>query len=251
MKMKLNRSVSISYFFFIITLLFLMVNFSTFAKTNPDKLADKARDVIDRYYFANDFQISVDNKDVLTIEGTANTLYDKLRARELLSRIPGIKKINSEIEVSTSLLPDEEIEANILEELKYNKSILEPDKINVNVKNGVVTLSGEVNDYHEKLMVQSITSWQDGVKEMISNIKVLPPAVAKSDENIYEIVNNVLKDRFPLEKNVVADVQDGIVTISGSVRNLWAKDHITDELRQIAGVIDVSNNLIILPPETI
>ncbi|MEJ2506354.1 MAG: BON domain-containing protein, partial [Ignavibacteriaceae bacterium] len=59
-----------------------------------------------------------------------------------------------------------------------------------------------------------------------------------------------LKDHFPLEKNVVADVNDGIVTVSGSVRNLWAKEHITDELLQIAGVNDVNNDLVILPPES-
>ena len=251
MKMKSNSSVSTSYFFFLITILFLSVNFLSIAETNPDKLAEKARNIIDRYYYADDFHVNVDNNDVLTIDGTVNTLYDKLRVRELLSRIPGLKQINSKIEVNPSMLPDKEIEMNIRDELGYNKSILEPENIKINVKDGVVTLSGTVSHYREKLMAQSIASWQDGVKDMISNIKVLSPAAAKSDANIYDIVNDVLKDHFPLEKNVVADVNDGIVTVSGSVRNLWAKEHITDELLQIAGVNDVNNDLVILPPESI
>ena len=252
MKNKLINKVDTYLYPFVLIIFLLFGNYSlTLAQSNPTTIADNARKMIDRYYFNQDFQISVNKQDELNISGTVNTLFDKLRVRELLSRVPGVKKINSQISISASTLPDMEIQDNIINELKYNSSILEPDKIKVNVQNGVVTLSGEVNYYHEKEMVQSIASWQAGVKNMISNIKVLPPAIAKSDENLDEIISDVLKDRFPLEKNIAVDVNNGVVTVSGSVNNLWAKEHVTDELLQIVGVKSVNNNLIIIPPEEI
>ena len=232
-----------------IVLLIFCINIPVAAKINPRTLENNARKMIDRYYFDNDFYITANDQDVVTIKGTVNTLYDKLRARELVSRVPGIKEINSEITIDTPLLPDKEIQDNIIDEIKYNSSILEPDKIKVNVHDGTVTLSGDVNYYHEKLMVQSIASWQDGVQNMISNIKVLAPNIERSDENLYEILTDVLKDRFPLEKNIAIDVNNGVVTASGSVRSLWAKDHIADEIHQIVGVKSVENNLVVIQPD--
>jgi len=227
--------------------LLLAINSPVYSRTSPAALENKALKIIGKYYSDNDFNVTVNDQDVLTIEGTVKTLYDKLRLRELIAEVPGIKKINPQIEISTTILPDEEIEANILDELKLNKSILEPDKINVHVKDGVVTLSGNVNYYREKIMVQTIASWQDGVKDMISNLKVLPPAIAESDENLYEIITDLLKEHFPLEKDVAVEVKEGIVTVSGGVKNLWSKEHITDEIHHVIGVSNVVNNLIIIP----
>lgn len=226
--------------------LFLTLSFSIYSQTNPGKLGDRVNKIIGKYYLDNDFNVTVNDQDVVTIKGTVNTLYDKLKLQELIAEVPGIKKINPQLEISNTMIPDEEIEANILDELRLNKSILEPEKINVRVKDGVVTLSGAANYYHEKLMAQSIASWQNGVKDMVSNIKVLPPAIAVSDENLYEIISDMLKDRFPLEKDVAVEVKNGNVTVSGAVKNLWSKQHITDEIHQIIGVSSVENNLIII-----
>lgn len=246
MKPLLNKSGLCKYASPFLIFLFFIPGISAIAQTNPKVLEDNARNIIDKYYSDEDFTVSVNDQDVLTLSGTVNTLYDKLKLQELIARIPGIKKINSEVDITSSLLPDKEIETNILDEIKYNRSILEPEKIKVAAHNGVVTLSGEVNYYPEKLMVQSIASWQDGVKDMISNIKVLPPAIAKSDENLYEIITDELKDNFPLEKDVVVEVKNGSVTISGAVKNLWLKNQIEDSIHHIVGVNSVLNNLIII-----
>lgn len=243
----LNKTRTLKYSLLFTVVLFSIISFPIYSRTNPASLENQAMKIIGKYYLDNDFNVSVNNQDVLTIQGTVNTLYDKLKLQELIAEVPGIKNINSEIDIETAMLPDKEIEENIINELELNKSILDPDRIKVNVKNGVVTLSGDVSYYNERIMAQSIASWQNGIKNMISNIKVLPPAIARSDENLDEIITDLLKDRFPLENNVVVEVNDGIVTVSGGVKNLWSKKHIADEIHQVIGVSSVVNNLIIIP----
>ncbi len=92
-------------------------------------------------------------------------------------------------------------------------------------------------------MAQTIASWQNGVTDMKSNIKVLSPKDARSDDNLYSIINDILKNRFGLEDNVKFNVNDGVVDLFGSVKSLYAKDKIEEEVRQIIGVKKVLSEL--------
>lgn len=92
-------------------------------------------------------------------------------------------------------------------------------------------------------MAQSIASWQDGVKDMTSNIVVLSPVKARSDDNLKEVISDILKKHFMLENNVRFDVDKGIVTLSGSVKSIYAKDNIQEEIQHILGIKEVINQL--------
>ncbi len=215
---------------------------SIFPQSNPGQLKEQVLQKISGYY-PDEFDVTVDQTGAVTISGDVNTLFDKLKITELISRVNGVSKINNNIEIQTEPTIDEEIKANIEEELKLNNVILEPDKINVEVKNGVVYLTGTVSYFREKLMAQTIASWQDGVTDMKSSIKVLSPMAARSDDNLYSIINDILKNRFGLEDKVKFNVNDGVVDLLGSVKSLYAKDKIAEEIQQIIGVKKVLNEL--------
>ena len=215
---------------------------SIFPQSNPEQLKEKVIQNISGYY-PDEFDVTVDQSGAVTVSGEVNTLFDKLKITELISRVNGVSKINNIIEIQTEPTVDEEIKANIEEELKLNNVILEPDKINVEVKNGVVYLTGTVSYFREKLMAQTIASWQNGVTDMKSSIKVLSPKVAQSDDNLYTIINDILKNRFGLEDKVKFNVDGGVVDLLGSVKSLYAKDKIAEEIQQIIGVKKVLNEL--------
>ena len=234
----------------IITLTFLsiivvfLMNVRITATSNSMKLKKNIESTISEYY-VEPIRVSVENNGVVTVEGEVNTLFDKLKIGELIETVNGVQKINNDITVINDITADDVIKSNIVDELQINDAILEPEKITVNVNKGVVTLAGTVSYYREKLIAQSIASWQDGVTELISNISVLPLSAAKSDENISAIVKDLIENRFPLEKNVRFSVVHGKVNLTGSVKNLWAKDHIQTEIQHILGVKEVNNNLTI------
>jgi len=215
---------------------------SSFAQLNPKQLENKVKKTIGGYYL-DPFNISVSSGGIITINGITNTLFDKLKIGELVSQVDGVRGINNKIEVRVEPTPDNMIKDNIENELELNNVILEPKNITVDVTGGVVNLSGTVSYFREKLMAQSIASWQDGVIDMTSSIKVLSPTVAKSDENLKQIIADILQKSFSLEKNVSYDVSNGIVDIKGKVSSLFAKDHIQEEIQHLLGVKDVVNEM--------
>lgn len=87
------------------------------------------------------------------------------------------------------------------------------------VKEGVVTLSGEVADETAKVAFESAVKTIEGVKQVVNNITVAPPArtepvVISPDETLRNAVNDVVK----AYGNVKAEVQNGVVTLTGEIK---------------------------------
>ena len=227
---------------FLFSTIFLFMTGYCFAQVNANQLENNVEEKLSSAY-SEPFMISVNQKGTVTVEGQVKTLFDKLKINELISQVKGVKNINNKISIYTNLTADDIIKNNIELELKRNNSILEPEKIKVKVNNGVVNLSGTVTDFREKLLAQSIASWQNGVTNMTSSISVSPPTVATSDKNLKEIVGDILKDHFSLEHKVKFIVSKGDVDLYGSARNMYAKDHIQKAIQHIMGVKDVINEI--------
>ena len=227
------------FFVFLFGLLFLGLNF---ALTSNENLANKVENVISNHYNQN-FDVTVNKDHFVTITGQVNTLYDKLKIFEIVSKIKGIRDITDNITVNTPILPDKIIQANIVNELNMVSSILEPNRIKVSVDNGEVMLGGTVSFYREKLMAETVASWEKGVRGIADNIKVLPPAKAVSDANLKIILHDILNDQFSAEKNVSFTVNNGVVVLNGMVDILYAKRRIKDEFSSIIGIKKVINNL--------
>jgi osmotically-inducible protein OsmY len=222
--------------------LLLLLSSVSFSQTGESDLENSVRSHIEDYY-TQPFTIRADENGVITVMGEVNTLFDKLEVGELVSEVLGVQGVVNNIFVLNKISADMEIQSNIERELERNDAILEPAKIKVDVKQGVVYLSGSVSFYREKRIAQSIASWQDGVSDIVSTIVVLSPAAARSDQNLKEMIGDLLERAFPLEKHVLYTVHDGEVLLSGTVRDLWAKNHIEEQVQHLLGVHSVINTL--------
>lgn len=222
--------------------IFLSTNVVAFSQVDTKKLVSKAEDKISNYY-TEMFNISADENGVVTIEGEVGTLYDKLRIGELISQVAGVKEVNNKITVQNNITANDIIKANIEDELQRNDAILEPEKIKVEVNNGLVTLSGPVSYFREKQMAETIASWQDGVSDIINNIVIMSPATAKSDDNLKDIISDILQKNFSLEQNVKFNISNGEVDLYGSVISLYAKNHIQEDIQHVIGVKHVINEI--------
>lgn len=109
-------------------------------------------------------------------------------------------------------------DADIQAEVK--KSIMAP-AVNADVKDGVVTLSGEVQSETEKADAESSAKTVKGVASVVNNITVAaPPPVAApveqpvavtADDALTKSVADVVKD-FP---GISATVKDGVISVTG------------------------------------
>lgn len=211
---------------------------------SSSKLKVDVEKALDRYYPGVHFAVTVKDPGIVTIKGTSSTYWDKLNTFSIISRVKGVIDISDQINVETEKVADNIIKSNIMNELKLNKAIIDPSRIDVAVNNGEVILRGTVPFYRGAVMAEDISSWQNGVKGVISEIKVFSKDKLMVDEDLSIVLKDMINEYFPLEKNTVQiKVEKGQVTLSGTVNTLWAKRNIEKEMLHVSGVNSVQNNL--------
>jgi osmotically-inducible protein OsmY len=228
---------------------YLLIAFSALFFMTILPLTASDRNLVDRVnsalgtQYIQTFDVTEPEEGTILIEGEVETLYDKYQIFEIVAQVPGVEKVIPNVRVDTEMLPDDIIENNIRDELNLVSLIKEPDQINIKVNNGEVILSGKVSFYREKIMAKTVASWQEGVTAVINNIELLPAEKAFSDENLSDILQTILEDRFPTEDNVKFTVEDRIVTLSGKTQDLWARNQIEDAFASVIGIKAVDNNI--------
>jgi osmotically-inducible protein OsmY len=90
--------------------------------------------------------------------------------------------------------------------------------IYTDVKDGVVTLSGQVKGDAEKLGAEAAVKGVKGVKSVVNNITIAPPPAAPveitADDPLKASVDNTIK-AYP---GVAATVKDGVITLTGQIK---------------------------------
>ena len=145
-------------------------------------------------------------------------------------------------------MTDSELKRDVMDELMW-----EPDinavEIGVAVKDGVVTLSGYVDSYHEKLAAERAAQGVFGIKAVVQEIKVrLPGSLQRSDEDIAKAAVNALTWNISVPHDrIKVKVQDGWVTLSGQVDWRYQRDAAEDAVCNLMGVVGVSNQITVKP----
>ncbi len=152
---------------------------------------------------------------------------------------------------STVTRTDEQIQKEVLNELKYDPRV-EPNEIGVAVKNGVVTLTGFVDSYTKRWAAEDAAHRVRGVKAVANDIEVrLSSLDEKTDADIAKAAVRALEwDAFvPIEKLDVT-VSKGWVTLKGEVEWQYQKQDAERVVRRLQGVKGVSNLIIVRPRAT-
>ena len=143
---------------------------------------------------------------------------------------------------------DEEIQQDVLRELKYEAS-LQPNEIGVAVKDGIVTLSGGVDSYLKRWAAEEAAHRVHGVKAVANDIEVkLPNSSERSDADIAAAVLRALEwDAFVPTDKIDVTVSKGWVTLKGEVEWGFQRADAERVARRITGVKGVSNLIIVRP----
>jgi osmotically-inducible protein OsmY len=143
---------------------------------------------------------------------------------------------------------DAELQRDVMNELKWEPTI-HAAEIGVRVKDGMVTLSGDVDSYSEKWAIDRAVRRVSGVKAVTEEIKVtLPGSYKRTDEDIVKSVINVLKwNIWVPDDRVKVRVKDGWITLTGDVDWYYQKEHAENAVRHLIGVVGVSDSITIKP----
>ena len=143
---------------------------------------------------------------------------------------------------------DAQLQQDVINELKWDPIV--KAAIGVDVKDGVVRLSGYVDSYSKKWAADLAAARVFGVKAVESEeIQVrLPSSLKRPDENIARAASNALEwDVSVPHDRVKAQVQNGLLTLSGEVDWWYQKSAAENAVRHLMGVVSVSNGITIKP----
>ncbi len=143
---------------------------------------------------------------------------------------------------------DVELQRDVQEELKYEPSV-EPANIGVIVEDGVVTLTGYVESFAQKWQAESAAKRVSGVKAVANQIEVrLPGTSQRNDTDIARAVANALDwDIEVPQDRIKVTVQNGWVTLEGTVDWQFQKEAAYRAVRSLTGVKGVANLITVAP----
>ncbi|QWW71143.1 BON domain-containing protein [Rhizobium sp. WYJ-E13] len=145
-------------------------------------------------------------------------------------------------------MDDLTLRQNILDELEFEPSI-DAANIGVAVDNGVVTLTGHVSSYLEKETAEGVVKRVKGVRAIAEEIGVrIAGTYETEDEDIACRAVNTIDWKVSIPRQAVqVKVENGWLTLTGEVEWQYQKTAAYDAVRDLAGVVGVSNLIEITP----
>ena len=140
------------------------------------------------------------------------------------------------------------LKQDIIDELDFEPSIDAAD-IGVAVDGGIVTLTGHVPTYAQKVKVEDVVRNVKGVKAIAQEMEVRPFGTHKTadDEIAKRAVNTIAWHTSIPGGAVQISVQSGWIKLTGKVEWQYQKTAAEDAMRHLAGVIGVTNQIKIKP----
>ncbi len=139
---------------------------------------------------------------------------------------------------------DAQLQYDVLTELEWEPSI-DAATIGVTAKNGVVTLTGAVPSYYNKLTAERVAKRIFGVKAVANDIAVhLPGSAERTDTDIASAAVNALHwDTTVPSDDIQVLVEGGKVALEGAVDWHYQKEAAERAIRTLVGVKEIINRI--------
>lgn len=139
---------------------------------------------------------------------------------------------------------DSQLQHDVMAELEWDPSLDHAD-IGVAVHDGVVTLSGSVKTYPEKIAAEAAASRVAGVVALAEEIKVhVPTPVPATDDEIARRIADTLSWNVSIPRDAIKiKVEQGRVTLTGMVDWHYQSTEAESIASRVTGVVGVANGI--------
>jgi osmotically-inducible protein OsmY len=190
---------------------------------------------------------------IVTLAGTVNLYQDKLDAAKKVKKLANVTGVRDDIAVAGETVPDNQLQQKLAKKLAYDRVGYRDNAFNyiaLNVKDGVVTLTGDTLFDVPKDSALAIVAGTPGVKDVVNDVNVLP--VSGFDDSIRvrtarAIYRDSVLGRYasdPVDPIRIV-VDNGHVTLYGTVQSAMDKTIAGMRASSVPGAFSVENKLVV------
>ena len=145
-------------------------------------------------------------------------------------------------------MTDAQLRQDVTDEFDFDPTF-DGEHVGVSVDAGVVTLTGHVNSYAQKVAAIAAARRVKGVRAIAEEIEVRYPYQSKTaDDQIAKRALDIMQwDSLVPDKRIMVLVQDGWVTLTGTVDWFFEKTAAEEDVRKLSGVRGITNKIDIKP----
>ena len=193
---------------------------------------------------STDLGVATDNS-VVTLTGFVNSYGEKLAAERVTLKTYGVSAVANEIQVKPLFKKtDTDIASAALDALQARVDVPH-EKIKLAVKDGWITLEGNVDWYYQKNAAEFAVKYLAGVKGVTNSIKLKPQV---STIEVKDEIEDALKRHAEVDaRRISVQAADGKVTLSGNVRSWFEKVEAGTAAWAAPGVTEVRNQISVVP----
>jgi osmotically-inducible protein OsmY len=235
----------------------LLANSPLRASETDDRIESSAKkSYVFKHYLANDAIKAESKGGAVTLTGTVSEQSHIGLAGDTVEGLPGVKSVDNRLVVkgdAPAEHSDTWIALKVKTALLFHRNV-RATKTDVNVKDGIVSLSGEASSVAQKELTTEYAKDVEGVKE-VKNQMTVANAPAKPDETTGEKIDDasitaqvkmsLLSHRSTSALKTKVETTDGVVTLTGITKNAAEKALVTKLATDVTGVGSVVNNMTI------
>jgi osmotically-inducible protein OsmY len=211
------------------------------------------RDVLDELRWepsidANDVGV-IAHEGVVTLTGRVDSFAEKDAAQRAAQRVTGVKAVANDLEVvvpGTHKRDDTDLARAAVDAITWNYNVPK-DQVRLTVRNGWITLEGEVDWQYQRDAALKTVMFLTGVQGVTSNLVVRPRATPQQIKGKIQaaLQRTASRDAAKIEVETVG----GTVILRGTVRTWAERDDAERAAWSAPGVSGVESYLEIEEPE--
>lgn len=216
---------------------------------------DIRKNILDNFYWdgrlnAKNIEVEVYGNRIVLL-GSVPTAANRCHAEEDARSVAGVAGVDNRLEVKFTddvIVPsDLELEQNIRNIIRWNSGI-DTSKMKIAVNAGFATLEGTVCSYYQKFRAEELAADVIGVTR-VDNRLVVVPSLRRPDEDIAERIITKLKQDLGMDADsLTVMVSNGVITLTGHVRDVIALSGVLNIVRNTHGIVDIQNYLTLRRP---
>jgi len=190
---------------------------------------------------------------IVSLTGTVDLYQDKLDAAKKVRKLAYVNGVRNQIAVAGETVPDGQLQQKLAKKLAYDRVGYYDNAFNyvaIDVKDGVVTLTGDTVWDVPKDSALAIVARTPGVKDVVNEVKVLPTSIF--DDNLRVRMARVIYRDSVLGRYATDPVDpirivvdNGHVTLYGTVQSTMDKNIAGIRAGSVPGAFSVENKLVV------